>query len=249
MKDIYIIRNVINGKVYIGQTYNVDERWSRHVYDTKNHTTNMPLHEDMRIYGIDNFNYTVIEQCSDEVANEREQFWINYFNATGDNGYNVCIGGAGVGTGVNHPKARLNQEQLDLLVNDLKYSGLSNAKLAKKYNCSETTVQFINNGQAYYNPNLTYPLKKSNRYDKEKIKQIKYALKYELDKSINDIAKEFNVHVSQVHDMNQGKIHAFSNETYPLRSGLNKGIMSKENVNLVINSTIKYNLTIYIFKK
>ena len=68
------------------------------------------------------------------------------------------------------------------------YSGLSNAKLAKKYGCGEWTVWAVNNGQAYYDARLKYPLKKSNRYDKEKINQVKYALKYELDKSILDIA-------------------------------------------------------------
>jgi group I intron endonuclease len=110
MKDIYIIRNVINGKIYIGQSNDVDERWYKHVWDAKNRITNMPLHEDIRLYGEDKFNYTVIEQCSDEIANDREQFWIKYFNATGPNGYNV------IGRGVDNPNAIFDKETLNNII-------------------------------------------------------------------------------------------------------------------------------------
>jgi group I intron endonuclease len=229
MKDIYIIRNVINGKIYIGQSNNVEERWYKHVWDAKNRITNMPLHEDIRLYGEDKFNYTVIEQCSDEIANDREQFWIKYFNATGPNGYNV------IGRGVDNPNAIFDKETLNNIINEIMYSGLSNRKIAQKYNCSDTVIWAINNGEAYKDPNLSYPLKKSNRYDKEKIKQIKYALKYELDKSMLDIAREFQIDPSQLNEINQGRIHTFSNESYPLRSGKNKNVVPAEIVDSIVH--------------
>ena len=188
----------------------------------------MPLHEDIRLYGEDKFNYTVIEQCSDEIGNDREQFWIKYFNATGPNGYNV------IGRGVDNPKAIFDKETLNNIINEIMYSGLSNKKIAEKYNCSDTVIWAINNGEAYKDPNLSYPLKKSNRYDKEKIKQIKYALKYELDKSMQDIAREFKIDPSQLNEINQGRIHAFSNESYPLRSGKNKNVVPTEIVDKIV---------------
>ena len=241
MKDIYIIKNTVNNKIYIGQSNDVAGRWYRHIDEAIHHRDNIPIHEAMRQYGYDKFYYQILESgIEDFEADNRERFWIKHLHAI-ENGYNTCIGGTGLGYGINHPSANLDQETLSALINDLMYSGLSNAKLAEKYKCGEWTVWAINNGQAYFDARLKYPLKKSNRYDKEKINQIKYALKYELDKSILDIAKEFNVDASQVSEINQGKIHAYSNESYPLRSGKNKNVISTEIVDNIVNDLLNSN--------
>jgi len=50
----------------------------------------------MRKYGIDKFNIIEIEECDALIINERESYWINYYNATNDNyGYNIAQGGEG----------------------------------------------------------------------------------------------------------------------------------------------------------
>ena len=46
----------------------------------------------MRKYGIENFTFSVIEECSQEQLNEREIYWIEYYD-TYKNGYNSTLGG------------------------------------------------------------------------------------------------------------------------------------------------------------
>lgn len=241
---IYVIRNTINDKVYVGQTHDCINRWWHHKNESKKLRTKMLIHYAMHDLGFDNFYYQVLESnIDDKDLNDREKYWIKKLDCIHPNGYNSCVGGAGTGEGVESTSASLTQEQLDKLTDDLMYSGMSCRKLAQKYGCCEWTVNAVNNGTAYKRPNLKYPLKKSNRYDREKIKQIKYALKYELDKSLNDIAKEFGVDMSQVSEMNQGRIHAFEGETYPLRSGKNKNVLKKETVERVIDDLLHSELS------
>ena len=50
----------------------------------------------MRAHGAENFSCEVIEECETrEQLNEREIFWIVYFNCKSPNGYNCTDGGEG----------------------------------------------------------------------------------------------------------------------------------------------------------
>ena len=97
MAFIYKITNDVNGKVYIGKTlHNVEKRWKEHIKDSKReHTENRPLYRAMNKYGIEHFRIETLEECVDEIAEEREVFWIKEYNSFGKNGYNATIGGDG----------------------------------------------------------------------------------------------------------------------------------------------------------
>ena len=58
---IYKITNLINGKVYIGQSINIEDRWKQHLYQSKKEKT--PLYQDMIYYGEDAFKLEIIEEC------------------------------------------------------------------------------------------------------------------------------------------------------------------------------------------
>ena len=58
MKSIYVIRNKINDKVYVGQSNDLVMRWYHHISETKLMTDKMPIHEAMREFGIDCFYQT-----------------------------------------------------------------------------------------------------------------------------------------------------------------------------------------------
>jgi len=48
----------------------------------------------MRKYGIDNFSFEVIEECSLEELNDKEKYWIKYYDShNSSNGYNLTDGG------------------------------------------------------------------------------------------------------------------------------------------------------------
>lgn len=96
MAYIYKITNQINQKVYIGKTSrSVEERWKEH-RKTKNQTLfeARPLYSAMRKYGIKNFSIETIEECSEEESNNRECYWIEYYQSN-KYGYNATSGGDG----------------------------------------------------------------------------------------------------------------------------------------------------------
>ena len=94
---IYMYRNRINGRIYIGQTVNIYLRRRQHENPTgqdRTHQYESDFHKDIRKYGIENFEFTILEECDPEKLNEREVYWISKYNTT-SNGYNVKNGGSG----------------------------------------------------------------------------------------------------------------------------------------------------------
>lgn len=93
---IYKITNIKNNKSYIGQTRaTINHRYATHWYSALNENSlKYPLYEDMRRLGKENFIIEQIEECPNDQLNDREKYWINYFD-TYNNGYNQTKGGAG----------------------------------------------------------------------------------------------------------------------------------------------------------
>ena len=84
---IYKTTNLINGKIYVGQSkYN----------DPKYLGSGIFLKEAIKKYGKENFSKQILEECkSSDVTNEREKFWIKNLNSKNrDIGYNVADGGS-----------------------------------------------------------------------------------------------------------------------------------------------------------
>lgn len=91
---IYKITNNVNGKVYIGQTIQtVKERFYQHcATKCSDSVLNMAIHRAIKKYGKSNFTIEVIEEVDKDSLNDREKFWIEYYNSY-NNGYNSTRGG------------------------------------------------------------------------------------------------------------------------------------------------------------
>ena len=91
---IYKITNTINGKSYIGQTIqNVKERFYQHcATKCSKAVSNMAIHRAIKKYGKSNFTVEVIEEIDSANLNDRERYWIKYYNSY-NNGYNSTKGG------------------------------------------------------------------------------------------------------------------------------------------------------------
>lgn len=91
---IYKITNTINGKPYIGQTIqNVKERFYQHcATKCSKAVSNMAIHRAIKKYGKSNFTVEVIEEIDSANLNDREKYWIKYYNSY-NNGYNSTKGG------------------------------------------------------------------------------------------------------------------------------------------------------------
>lgn len=100
MAYIYKITNLINGKIYIGETIrDIQTRFREHksvAFNEKGHGYNYHLHNAMRKYGVLNFSIEQLEFCKDEIRFEKETFYIKKYNSIDRNyGYNCVIEGNG----------------------------------------------------------------------------------------------------------------------------------------------------------
>ena len=214
-KDIYIIKNKINDKVYIGQAANTWERWWKHLSESRRKKRSL-IGKAIAKYGQENFYFEILESQI-ENFDEREQFWIKEYNSQQPNGYNISPGGKSVGAGTEVFSAAFNEENLKSVMDEIKNSNTSFIDLAKKYGCSLDTISAINIGVRYHQDDVQYPLRPRYRINQDIIKHIIYALQYENDKSITDIAEEYEVKRSLVTDINYGRTHRLNGKDYPLR--------------------------------
>lgn len=92
---IYSIENVVNHKKYIGQSINIKSRWCKHKVDLNNgNHDNDYLQKSWNKYGENNFEFKILEECSEEELNEKERYYIDLYNTMNrDYGYNLKSGG------------------------------------------------------------------------------------------------------------------------------------------------------------
>ena len=92
---IYKITNIINKKVYIGQTIvGLLERKRSHLCGLRNNKhKNKKLQNAVNKYGIENFIFEEIDIASNiDELNKKESFWISFYDSI-NNGYNIMGGG------------------------------------------------------------------------------------------------------------------------------------------------------------
>ena len=124
---IYKITNP-KGKIYIGQSVNIEKRWKYYIsesYNKRDHQNK--LFNSLKKYSPENHSFEIIEECSIEQLNEREIYW-------GLN--NDCI----------HPLVGLNLRELGKLGwwTDEAKDKLSKAQLGKKRHTDESKAKISN---------------------------------------------------------------------------------------------------------
>ena len=159
MIGIYKITNLINNKIYIGQSRNIEKRWKDHTstaFNEFDHAYNYPLYKAIRKYGIENFKFEVIEECSIEELNKKEIYWIEYYDSF-FHGYNQTLGGDNTSV--------VNKEKIIGIISDLENTQMFHKDIAKKWGISIEMVQGINTGR-YWKQNREYPIQKpkENKY-------------------------------------------------------------------------------------
>lgn len=89
---IYKIENRLSGKFYIGSSSNLYRRYSDHLRELERNTHSNPkLQASWNKYGRDNFEFSIIEECSLFELQNREQYYIDtlapYFNIAMEVGF------------------------------------------------------------------------------------------------------------------------------------------------------------------
>ena len=133
---IYKTTNKLNNKVYIGQTIQKPiERFYQHcAKKCDKYILNMVIHKAIFKYGKDNFTFEVIEEVPKQQLNEREEYWIKYYNSYTD-GYNSTKGGQKG----NKPFKNIDNKAI---IEQYQY-GKSLRTIGKMFNIDKATVKSI----------------------------------------------------------------------------------------------------------
>lgn len=203
---IYIIKNTINDKVYIGQTHvSVKLRFQNHLSAARR-GLDYVIGKAIRKYGEDNFYVETLEECTIEELNEREKYWIAFYNSTDNRfGYNMSIGGNVVRTTDN-----LDEE----LVLYMFQHGKTSCKIAKELHVHPYKVTTI-----LKKYNIIYGI------DKQRVDKLTESMIIDLyldGYSTVDISKKFNINkttVRRILNRNNIKLRTFK-ETKNLKRNL-----------------------------
>lgn len=167
---IYKITNLINNKVYIGQSVNVLKRFAAHKnrpFNPKSRQYESYFYRAIRKYGLENFKFEVIEKCKKEELNKKEKEYISFYHSNDkDFGYNLTKGGE------SPTYVKLTEEEIEKIYCLLLTTNLSEEEIGKKFYVNQRTISYINQREVWRKDNISYPIRK------EKIKnQLKFYCK------------------------------------------------------------------------
>lgn len=125
MIGIYKITNKINNHSYIGLSTKVEERWKYHQSPyNQQRESYKNLYKAFKKYGIENFTFEILEECSIQELGEKEKYYIAKYD-TYKNGYNMTTGGED-NVGSAHPNHKLTDE--DVINIRIRYNNLERRK-------------------------------------------------------------------------------------------------------------------------
>ncbi len=156
MTGIYLIRNSINGKCYVGQSTNIKARWRKHkstAFNPNDACYHYPLYLAIRKYGITNFEFRVLVECQRERLNELEIQYIAQYDAC-VSGYNQIDGGS-------HAEhwLKLNPQKVLSVITYLQTSDESSELIGQRFGVSGRTIRAINSGDEYRVEGIQYPVR------------------------------------------------------------------------------------------
>ena len=234
-KDIYVIKNDLNDKLYVGQAVNPKKRFSTHCAKGAIKNRNSLIDHIIAKYGKEHFYFEVLES-NIENYNDREKYWIEHLNTRVPNGYNVMEGGQ------DPPGNRpvLTKSQVDLIIIELKTTKRSLGSIAKQFKTTKNVILGICTGESliYRKDTEHYPLRNySGKFTNEEIDEIVKLLKT-TDIPIIEIAKKYGVNKKSIYLIRDGKTEMYKkqNEVYPLRpTSNNRPVLTNNEVVSIID--------------
>lgn len=183
---IYYIRNINNNKIYIGSTQNFKNRFSKHRSQLKNNRHhNILLQNAYNKYGIESFNYIILELCDIDSLLIREQYWLDNLNPE----YNISKFADAPTRGRSIKRCPLTQDVKDKISNTL-----------KEYYSDESLRNFMRDINIGNKNRLGKPTS-----EETKMKFYKKVIVYNIDgslfgefKSVLEASINTNIHKSQI---------------------------------------------------
>lgn len=205
LSGIYQIRNIINNKVYIGKSVNLNNRKSQHFLSLrKNIHKNFKLQGSVNKHGINNFVFEILEICKDIDTKE-----INYINK-----FNTCKTGYNISSDIQHMSEKWITKLKYLRKNDPKYikqflDFRSKADESNRVKINEYDLDgnYIKTWNSIVEAQLNHNLKSS--------KSIISVLKFERSRCVNKLFRYYENDISNINpyqSFRKTKLK-FSNET------------------------------------
>lgn len=185
---VYKITNVISGISYIGQATNISLRIYQHLHSSmsdKARDYDYPLHRAIRKNGIDNFIFDILEECSTDLLNEREMYWIAFYD-TRKNGYNQTDGGY-----QSIRQIKLTESDVEQIRHRLINTHDSFISIANDFGICSNMVSRINRGVCWNDPNLQYPIRTNSSAIQIKNKLNTGFGIYQLDRTTSEVVNIF----------------------------------------------------------
>ena len=162
------------------------------------------------------FLFEIIES-NIENYNERETYWINFYQANNPlYGYNLTEGGEDppLLIGAKNNNYKYSDELVSKIRYDIKYTDTPFKDLAIKYKCPESFINSLNIGKTRKDKSFNYPIRKSQK--KINDSNIFFDL-MNTTLSIQDIVKKYNSTIYVVYAINEGKRYGQDDTKYPIR--------------------------------
>ena len=218
---IYKIENLVNGKIYIGQSKQIRQRWTEHKKELRrNRHKNEYLQRAWNKYGEENFKHEVLELCSEDQLDERECYYIELLRTfDNDLGYNLTSGGGRRkkyskstreklrinGTGENNP----NSKKVICLETNKIYDSMAQA--GKEYGIDYTNIyrcciqqRYTTVGlhwmylEEYNNSSEDYIKELLNKFDPGRESAVIYLNTMEIFNSIKEASITTNVNYNSI---------------------------------------------------
>lgn len=230
-----MITNKINGKRYIGKSVRIEKRFSEH----RLAKTDMAISKAIREYGADSFCFEILELCSKDMLDERESYWIDYYNTYSGYGYNAAPGGEGA-----PHKVKLSDEDVLRVCEDIANTDHTLRQIAKKYNVSNKTISDINYGHSRSNITsmyYTFPIRGSfkNQTGINSIDELNKLLE-ENNNSVSAVAKLIGCSNQCIYGwIRRGKTGCYDNSEKVKHNGLKQIDIDSGNVIGIFSSASK----------
>lgn len=228
MIGIYMFEHIQTHKKYIGQSVRIGQRKREHYHSpSPNSSIDKALAKEP-----ENFIFSVLEECSVDELDQREIYWINYYN-TLDDGYNMIPGG-NCYRGENNIHAKLTESQVKEIIKLLEECKLTYQEIGNKYHVCRNTIDLINRCKTWcylhsYKTNIRQECLNNKKYKhstfagessgctkitEEQALKIIELLKYD-SRSLAQLSRDLDISLNILYDINRCKtwkhLHNYKN--------------------------------------